>query len=57
MFRKASEHSATMLVWSSDGKILAKVKNRRAARVNMHTVLDEAFRCAMSGNETSVDEE
>ena len=29
VFRKASEHSATMSVWSSNGKILAKVKNGR----------------------------
>ena len=57
LFRKASEHSATMLVWSSNGKILAKVKNGRIVRVNIHTDLDEAFRCAMSRNEMSTDEE
>ena len=56
MFRKASEHSATMSVWSSNGKILAKVKNGRIVRVNIHTDLDEAFRRAMSGNEMSADE-
>ena len=32
VFRKASEHSATMSVWSSNGKILAKVKNGRIVR-------------------------
>ena len=57
VFRKASEHSATMSVWSSNGKILAKVKNGRIVRVNIHTDLDEAFRRAMSGNEMSADEE
>ena len=58
VFRKANEwHSAMMLVWSSDGKILAKVKNGRIIRVNIHTDLDEAFRCAMSGNKMSADEE
>ena len=57
VFRKASEHSATMSVWSSNGKILAKVKNSRIVRVNIHTDLDEAFRRAMSGNEMSADEE
>ena len=56
VFRKASEHSATMSVWSSNGKILAKVKNGRIVRVNIHTDLDEAFRRAMSGNEMSADE-
>ena len=57
VFRKASEHSATMSVWSSNGQILAKVKNGRIVRVNIHTDLDEAFRRAMSGNEMSADEE
>ena len=56
VFRKASEHSATMSVWSSNGKILAKVKNGRIVRVNIHTDLYEAFRRAMSGNEMSADE-
>ena len=56
VFRKANEHSATMSVWSSNGKILAKVKNGRIVRVNIHTDLDEAFRRAMSGNEMSADE-
>ena len=56
VFRKASEHSATMSVWSSNGKILDKVKNGRIVRVNIHTDLDEAFRRAMSVNEMSADE-
>ena len=56
VFRKASEHSATMSVWSSNGKILAKVKNGRNVRVNIHTDLDEAFRHAMLGNKMSADE-
>ena len=53
VFRKASEHSATMSVWSSNGKILAKVKNGRIVRVDIHTDLDEAF----SYSEMSADEE
>ena len=57
VFRKENEHSATMLVCGSNGKILAKVKNGRIVRVNIHTDLDEAFRRAMSGNEMSADEE
>ena len=57
VFRKASEHSTTMSVWSSNVKILAKVKQGRIVRVNIHTDLGEAFRRAMSGNEMSADEE
>ena len=57
VFRQASEHSATMSVWNSNGNILAKVKNGGTVRVNIHTDLDEAFRRAMSGNEMSAYEE
>ena len=57
VFRKASQHAATMSVWSSNGKILAKVKDGRIVRVNIHTDLDESVRRAMSGNEMSADEE
>ena len=56
MLKKANEHSATMSVWSSNGKILAKVKNGRIVGVNIHIGLDEAFRRAMTANETSADE-
>ena len=46
-----------MSVWSSNGKILAKVKNGRIVRVNIDTDLDEALiRRVMSGNEMSADE-
>ena len=45
-----------MSVWSSNGKILAKVKNGRIVGVNIHIGLDEAFRRAMTANETSADE-
>ena len=57
MLKKANEHSATMSVWSSNGKMFAKVKNGRIVRVNIHTDLDEAFRSAMTANEMSADEE
>ena len=57
VFRKANEHSAAMSAWSSNGKILAKAKDGRIVRVNIHTDLDEAFRRAMSRNEMNADEE
>ena len=57
MSKKANEHSAMMSVWSSNGKILAKVKNGRIVRVNIPTDLDEAFRRDMTANEMSADEE
>ena len=46
-----------MSVGSSNGNILAKVKNGRIVRVNIPTDLDEAFRRAMTADEMSADEE
>ena len=57
MSKRANEHSATMSVWSSNGKMFAKVKNGRIVRVNIPTDLDEAFRRAMTANDISADEE
>ena len=56
---KCSERRVNILLRcrSSNGKILAKVKNGRIVRMNIHTDLDESFRRAMSGNEMSADEE
>ena len=42
--KKAMEHSATLAVWSSNGRILARVKNGRIVRLNIHTDLDEVFK-------------
>ena len=44
-------------MWRSNGRILAKVKNGRIVRLNIHTDLDEAFKRAVSSNETSADED
>ena len=55
--KKAMEHSATLAVWSSNGKILAKVKNGRIVRLNIHTDLDEVFKRAMYSNAMSADED
>lgn len=46
--RKASVHSASMAVWSSNGKILAKLKNNVIIRVNVNTNSDEVFQKAMN---------
>lgn len=54
--KKANEHSATMSVWSANGKILAKVKNGQIVRLNIHADLDETFRRAMSPNAMSAGE-
>ena len=37
MSKKAMEHSATLAVWSSNGRILAKIKNGRIVRLKIHT--------------------
>ena len=55
--KKAMEHSATLAVWSSNGRILAKVKNGRIVRLNIHTDLDEVFKRAMYSNAMSADED
>ena len=55
--KKAMEHSATLAVWSSNGRILAKVKNGRIVRLNIHKDLDEVFKRAMYSNAMSADED
>ena len=54
---KAMEHSATFAAWSSNRKIMAKVKNGPSVRLNIHTGIDEAFRRAMSSSEMSTDKD
>ena len=53
----AFKHSATLSVWSTNGKVLAKLKNGQTIRLNIHMDLDDAFRRAMSSNSMSDDEE
>lgn len=50
---KAVEYSATTSVWSTNGKVLARVKNRRILKLNIHDNLDEVFRRAMLSHEMS----
>jgi hypothetical protein len=46
---EAFKHSATLSVWSSNGKVLAKLKNGVVLRLNITMNLDEVFKRAMSG--------
>lgn len=51
--RKAFKHSATLAVWSSNGKILAKLKNNVTVRLNIHSDLESEFSKVMdSGRPT-----
>lgn len=50
---KALEYLATMSVWSTNGKILARVKNGQILKQNIHNNLDEVFRHAMLSHEMS----
>ena len=50
---EAFRHSATMSVWSSNGKVLAKLKNGQVMRLNIHMNLDLTFGRAMSSNRIS----
>jgi hypothetical protein len=53
LLRTAQSHTATMSVWSSNGKVLAKLKNGQTIRLNIHSVVDEVFAKAMSGRQDS----
>ena len=50
---RAYKHSATMSVWSSNGKVLARLKNGHVLRLTIHMDLDEAFRRALEANVVS----
>ena len=43
LLKRASDHSATMAVWSSSGKILAKLKNGKTLRVDTNTDINALF--------------
>jgi ribosome-binding ATPase YchF (GTP1/OBG family) len=48
---EAYKHSATLSVWSSNGKVLAKLKNGVVLRLNISMDLNDVFRRSMdSGN-------
>lgn len=51
--KRASQSSATMSVWSSGGKILAKLKNNVTVRLSIHSNLDDVFRKAMGVDDSA----
>ena len=53
--KAAKDHNAAMASWSTNGKILAKLKNNRVVKLNIHMDLDEVFRRVMN-NRMSEDE-
>ncbi|KAL8613832.1 hypothetical protein ACOMHN_029689 [Nucella lapillus] len=54
--KRAMEHSLTMSVWSSNGRILAKIKNGRILRLHIYMDLDEVFKRAMRPANTGAEE-
>lgn len=46
---EAFKHSATLSVWSTNGKVLAKLKNGIVLRLNISMNLDQVFTRAMNG--------
>lgn len=53
----AYKHSATLSVWSTNGKVLAKLKNGLIVKLNIHMNLDVAFHRGMTSNVVSEEEE
>ena len=51
VYRDASKHSASLSVWSSNGQVMAKLKNGKVLKLDIHTDVNEAFRRAMAGHE------
>ena len=49
----AKQHSASLTTWSSNGKILAKLKTGEIVKVDLDTNVDAAFRKALAGGNTS----
>jgi exosome complex exonuclease DIS3/RRP44 len=48
--KAASSNSMTMSVWSHNGKILAKVKNGKIVKLDIHSDINEELTKAMNGN-------
>lgn len=53
LLKAAQSHTATLSVWSSNGRVLAKVKNGQTVRLNIHSDLDVVFKQAMNGHQDS----
>ena len=54
LLKKAQGHSATMSVWSSNGKILSKLKNGQIIKLNIHSDIDTVFERVMGGHNDSL---
>jgi hypothetical protein len=50
LLKKAQGHSAAMSVWSSNGKVLAKVKTGQIVKLNIHCDVGEVLEKAMNGH-------
>lgn len=48
--KKAAAHTATMSVWSSNGKILARLKNGQVVKLDIHCNVDEVLTRTMRGS-------
>lgn len=49
LLMRAKEHSATLSTWSSNGKVLAKLKNGKILKIDIGTDMEGTFRKAMVG--------
>ncbi len=48
VFRDAMQHSARLSVWSVNGNIMAKLKNGKVIKLDIHTDVNQTFRRAMA---------
>lgn len=56
LLKRAMGHSATMSVWSANGKIFAKVKNGRVLKLSIHSNLDKTFKRAMNPGSMNIED-
>lgn len=47
LLMRASKHSATLSAWSSNGKVIVKLKNGKTFKIDINTNLDQTFTKAM----------
>jgi len=51
--KRASAHTATLSVWSSSGKVLARLKNGQVVKLDIHSNVDEMFAHMMKDSVSS----
>ena len=54
--KAAKDHSATIASWSTNGKVLAKMKNGVVVRLNIGMNLSEVFQSVMKSGSTNTDQ-